>query len=167
MKWRTGKTFFVVAPLLCAIAACSDTTGPARTASGLQIWADVTPAALSISDTTAAFAIRIHIYNPSWHTITRPGGPPYVFTSDPAQSRGLEECFRIANATSEINAGPNSCGWGQAQYVFPPHWGEYALDSVKLKEWKAGGWPLVPGQYRIRSWFNAEEGSSAVFTLFP
>jgi hypothetical protein len=90
-----------------------------------------------------------------------------VFTSDPARSQGLEECYRIGNETSDINAGPNRDGWGQAQYVFLPRHGEYTIDTVTLKQWRAGGWPLVPGQYRIRSWFNAEEGSSAILTLLP
>jgi hypothetical protein len=38
---------------------------------------------------------------------------------------------------------------------------------VALKDWRAGGWPLEPGEYLIRGWYNGREGQSAHFTIVP
>jgi hypothetical protein len=66
-----------------------------------------------------------------------------------------------------LNAGPNADYWGDSVYVFPPHHVEYAETVVSLRDWRAGGWSLAPGQLRVRSWFNGHEGSSAAFQLVP
>ena len=149
---------------VCAGSGCSDAVGP-YTAAHLDVWAEVTPNTVSIADTSAAFTIRVHVYNPNNHTVVIKGGPPYVFTWDPAKTQGLEEQFRIANETSPLNAGPNISSWGHPQYVFPPHRGEYSEYVVTLKEWKKGGWPLAPGDYTVRAWYNKYEGKSASLRL--
>lgn len=147
------------------VFGCSDSTGPND--SRLRIWAVVKPTVASISDTSVALTIQIHAFNPHFVTVRLKGGPPYVFTSDPTKSQGLEEEFVIGNDANPSNAGPNTAYFGQHEYVFPPFYGEYTEEIITWKKWRAGGWPLVPGTYRVRSFYNGREGSSATFTLNP
>ena len=115
----------------------------------------------------AAIRIRVYVANPSNREIRVSGGPPFSFTSDPAESKGIWGSFRIANSMSPLNAGPNTDWWGQPVYVFPPRRAEYNEAEIALREWAAGGWALAPGRYRVRAWFNGREGESADFTLTP
>ena len=106
--------------------------------------------------------------NPSARSIrVVSGGPPYRFTTDPAASRGLWGSVRIANASSALNAGPNVDWWVDSVYVIAAHQTQYNEYAVTLRQWRAGGWALVPGAYRVRGWFNGREGASAALRLLP
>jgi hypothetical protein len=134
----------------------------------LRVWADVSPARLSLSDSTAALRVRIYVQNPGGDSLRLvSGGPPYVFTNDPADSRGLEQSFRIASADDLLRAGPGTDYWGNAVYTFGPRATRYTEAVIQLKDWRAQGYPLAPGVLRVRSYFNGREGSSATFTLVP
>jgi hypothetical protein len=154
---------------ICGGLSCESPVAPKpNTPIGLRVWTEVAPTSLSIGDSTATLRIRVYVENPAGDTLrVRSGGPPYIFTSDPAQSQGLEESFRIASATDFLNAGPDTDYWGDSVYVFPPHDMEYTEAVVSIRQWRAGGWPLIPGPLRVRSWFNGREGSSASFQLVP
>ena len=160
---RTGLLFVL---LLCL--ACSDSMVGPNTDVGLSVWAEVSPTTASISDTAATLRIRVYVSNESFKEIrVVSGGPPYVFTPDPNSSKGLWGSMRIANDVDPLNAGPSVDWWGDTVYVFRPRYSEYNDDVITLKEWKVGGWPLLAGRYRIRSWFNGREGRSAAFLLTP
>jgi hypothetical protein len=151
--------------LLCA---CADNIVGPNTDVGLSVWAEVAPSSLSVSDTAGALRIRVFVGNRTIREIrVISGGPPYVFTDDPAMSKGLWGSIRIANDSDPLHAGPSMDLWGDSLYVFPPLYRVYDEEILTLKEWKTRGWPLTPGRYRVRSWFNAREGKSADFTLTP
>lgn len=156
-------------PAIGATLSCESPVAPQpNTTIGLRVWAVVAPTRLSIRDSTATLRIRVYVANPTADTVrVTSGGPPYTFTSDPAQSRGLEGSFRIASATDPLNAGPGTDYWGDSVYVFPPHHVEYTEAVVGIRNWRAGGWSLSPGSLRVRSWFNGHEGSSAPFQVVP
>ena len=153
---------------LAFLSACSDSIVGPNTDVGLAVWAEVSPSTASITDTAAALRIRVYVSNSSFKEIrVRSGGPPYGFTNDPARSQGLWGSTRIANDSDPLHAGPSVDWWGDSVYVFPPRYREYNERVWTLKEWRALGWPLVPGRYRVRSWFNAREGRSSDFMLTP
>ncbi len=152
---------------LLLVAACGDTLAP-NTDVGLRVWADVQPSSVSISNPSASLRIRVYVANPTSHAIqVVSGGPPYVFTGDPSASRGLWGSFRIANNQSPLNAGPNTDWWGQPEYHFAPKSAVYDEKVITLRDWRAGGWDLSPGRFRVRSWFNGREGESDEFVLTP
>ena len=156
----------------CSVLAACDTPVALRdqpnTDLGLRVWAEVVPARVSISDSLASFRVRILARNPTFRTLRiTSGGPPYLFTPDPADSRGLEQGFRIANEASALNAGPNADFWGQPVYVFAPLETQVAEHEVTMRAWRQGGWPLAAGTYWVRSYFNGREGAKATFTLVP
>jgi hypothetical protein len=158
------RLWLVVASLT---AACSDGLAP-NTDVGLRVWAEVIPASVSVRDSAAVLRIRVNVHNPSRRVIrVVSGGPPYVFTSDPAQSRGLWGSFRIACDSSPLNCGPNTDWWGDSAYVFAPRTTQYDETVITLRTWKEGGWALRPGPYRVRAWFNAREGESALLVMLP
>jgi hypothetical protein len=135
---------------------------------GLRVEASVSPRVLSVADTAARLRIRVLVTNPTDRDIVVvTGGPPYTITSDPAESRGLTQSFRIASADEPLNAGPSVDAWGEPVDTIRAGRGEYTEDIVKLSEWRAGGWPMIPGTYRVRSYYNGREGQSAVFGLTP
>jgi hypothetical protein len=151
--------------VLAGAVACSDAVGP-NTDVGLSVWTEVEPSSVSIRDTAAVLRIRVYVANPSFVEIRVKGGPPYGGGWDPSTSQGLWGSVRIANDSSEFNAGPNVGWWGQPVYIFRPRSRQYSEMLVSLqKDWKAGGWPLVPGRYRARGWMNTREGRSAEFVL--
>lgn len=155
--------------VVVALAAC-DPSAPLRpnTDLGLRVWAEVEPTRISMSDSLASIHVRILARNPAFSTLRiTSGGPPYRFTSDPAESRGLEHSFRIASNASPLNAGPSTDYWGQPVYVFAPFETQVADTKVTLRAWREGGWPLTPGTYWVRSYFNGREGDKATFTLVP
>ena len=150
-----------------AVWACADAVSP-NTSLGLRVWAEVAPETVHVGDTSGLFVIRVVVSNPTSHLIrVKSGAPPFVFTADPAQSRGMEEQFRIACSRSTFACGPGSDYYGDSVYVFPPLDWYFAQDSVRLKSWTKGGYPLTPGTYTVRSWFNGHEGMSATLTLVP
>jgi hypothetical protein len=160
--------FAIRSVALAFLGACSDSIVAPNTDIGLSVWAEVSPSTASVSDTAAALRIRLYVSNTSFKEIrVRSGGPPYGFTNDPAMSQGLWGSVRIASDSDALNAGPSVDWWGDSVYVFPPLDREYNERLWTLKEWRSLGWPLVPGRYRVRSWFNAREGRSADFVLTP
>ncbi|PYO80208.1 MAG: hypothetical protein DMD63_01880 [Gemmatimonadetes bacterium] len=153
----------LVIATLAFLLGCSDVIGP-NTDVGLSVWADVSPTFLSIRDTITPIRIRVYVSNTTGHEIrVVSGGPPYVFTSDPARNSGTWGSFRITKNDSLINWGPGIDWWGDSVYVFRAHYTEYNEEVVTLAKWK--GWNLAPGLYRVRSWFNTREGRSAPFYL--
>lgn len=165
---RNHATLLLACTLL---AACDSPTGPLarpNTDVGLAVWADVQPALVSIRDPSAAIRIRIFARNPSGDTLRiRSGGPPYVFTSDPTKSRGLEESFRIAKGTDSLHAGPSIDYWGNSEYVFAPRKTEHTEEIITLRSWRQERWPLSPGTYQVRSYYNGREGRPARFIVRP
>lgn len=159
----------IVIAAICGGLSCDSPTAPEpNTPIGLLVWAEVIPDSVAISDSTATLRIRVYVENPAGDTLrVTSGGPPYVFTRDPAQSRGLEESFRIASATDSLHAGPSFDYWGKAVYVFPPYDAEYTEAVISIREWRAEGWPLAPASLRVRAWFNGHEGTSAPLTFVP
>jgi hypothetical protein len=157
--------------LALGLAACRDAPlAPAtpNTDLGLRVWAEVSPARVSVRDTARVLRIRVYVTNPRGDSVrVVSGGPPYVFTPDPSRSVGLWGSVRIGSAASPLNAGPNVDWWGDSVYVLPPRATMYDEYRVRLGDWRAGGWPLAAGDYRVRGWFNAREGASAELVLIP
>lgn len=152
--------------VLGSVLACG--LEPSNTDLGLHVEASVSPRVLSVADTAARLRVRVLVTNPTNRDIVVvTGGPPYTITSDPAESRGLTQSFRIASAHEPLNAGPSVDAWGEPVDTIRARRGEYTEDIVKLSQWRAGGWPMAPGTYRVRSYYNGREGESAVFALTP
>src|SRR4051812_6335047 len=108
-----GWTTLALVTLL-ALGACFDRISAPNTDVGLSVWAGVAPARLRVRDSLVPIHFRVYIANPSSEEIrVVSGGPPYVFTRDPARSKGLIGGFRIARDTNQFNAGPNTDWWGQ------------------------------------------------------
>jgi hypothetical protein len=160
------RAFFLLS-IFCLLG-CSDSIAGPNTDVGLSVWAEVSPASSSSQDSTTPLSLRVYVANPTYHVISVVGGgPPYVFTGDPARAVGLWGSMRIASDTSPLNAGPSADWFGDSVYVFSPRRVEYNEMRITLRDWRAGGWPVIPGVYRVRSWFNAREGKSALLTLTP
>ena len=150
------------------LLACGESPVAPNTDVGLHVWATVSPVAVDVRDSTAVLDLRVNVENLSSRPIrVVSGGPPYVFTGDPAKSRGLWGSIRIANDASLLNAGPNVDWWGDSVYVIGAHQVQYNEYAVTLQQWRAGGWAVAPGSYRVRGWFNGHEGRSATLTLLP
>ena len=147
------------------LASCSDLPSAPNTDLGLAVWAEVSPSLVSASDSAATLHLRVYVRNPSARTITVPGGPPYVFSTDPAQSRNIWGSLRIGNRTSPMNAGPNVDWWGQHVYVFAPHQTQYSEMVVTVRQWRSERWAFEPGLYRVRGWFSAHEGTPATLVV--
>ena len=153
--------------VLLLLMGCSSFE-PSNTDLGLHVEARVSPRVISIRDTTAELSISIVVTNPTDRDIiVVTGGPPYSIRGDPADSRGLTQSFRIASDDDPLNAGPSADAWGEPVDTIFAKQGEYFPHVVKLSLWRSGGWPLVPGTYRVRSYYNGREGESAQFTLIP
>jgi hypothetical protein len=157
----------LLSAVLC-LCSCGDSIIGPNTDVGLSVWAEVSPQFLSIRDSTTVLHMRVFVGNKSDREIrVVSGGPPYVFTNDPTQTRGLWGSLRIATSTDPLHAGPSIDWWGDSVYVFPAHRAVYDEQAITLREWKARGWPLTPGRYTARGWFNAREGKSATFFFTP
>ncbi|MEP7344397.1 MAG: hypothetical protein ABI877_03980 [Gemmatimonadaceae bacterium] len=162
--------YVILGILLFGAMSCAEPTAPSElapnTTSGLRVWATVTPSALSVRDSLTPIVIRVYARNPGDDTLRIvSGGPPYTFTSDPRDSRGLSYGFRIARNPDSLNAGPNADFWGQPVYVFAPHSTSYVQHQFSLKTWRAGGWSTDLGEYEIRSFYNGREGQRATLQL--
>jgi hypothetical protein len=147
------------------VLGCTDAFAPEpNTDVGLYVWAEVEPAVVSLRDPERLIRIRVLVENPTNEEIrVRSGGPPYVFTSDPAQSRGLWGSFRVVCEGHPVSCGPGTDWWGDSVYVFPAHVIEANEAEVKL----SAGWALVPRVYHVRAWFNGREGQSATLRVIP
>jgi hypothetical protein len=157
-----------VVPLIAASLLIGCSGLEPNTDLGLRVQATVTPRLVSASDTTAVLHIRVTVTNPSDHDIIIvTGGPPYHITGDPAESGGLSHSFRIASATDPLNGGPSADWWGSSEDTVRAGRGMYVTHEVPLKFWRAGGWPLEPGEYRVRGYYNGREGQAAPFTIVP
>jgi hypothetical protein len=156
-------------PLLFSVIfliACRDSPVEPNTDVGLRVWATVSPRSISLRDTTIGLRIRVYVENPTDDEIrVVSGGPPYVFTSDPAKSKGLWGSYRVMNPDGTMRGGPASDWWGQPEYVYKARRAEFQETLLPMKSWIRSD--LQPGTYTIRAWFNAREGRSAEFTVRP
>ena len=156
-------------PLIVAglLVGC-DSMGPSNTDLGLRVEASVSPRVVSLRDTAAVLHIRVFVTNPSGHdVIVITGGPPYSITGDPTESKGLSQSLRIASATEPLNGGPSVDWWGSSVDTIRSRHRFVAAQDVTLKDWRAGGWTVEPGQYRVRGYYNGREGAAAPFTVVP
>lgn len=177
MRWRMRRRATTragavgVAALTAAAVACAHFIDPreaANTDVGLQVWASVVPTTLSIRDTVSRLRIRISAKNPGQDTVrVDNGGSPCTTPLDPAASRGVQHSMRIADADNDLDAGPRADLCGTTLLIFPPKRTRAVDFYVTIKQWRAGGWPLVARDYRVRSYFAGYEGYSALFTLVP
>ncbi|HUR00719.1 MAG TPA: hypothetical protein VM166_14810 [Gemmatimonadaceae bacterium] len=162
--------FLFLLATVAVLLSCGDSIVGPNTDVGLSVWTEVSPPILSIRDTTTALHIRVLVGNKTDHEIrVVSGGPPYVFTfgSEPLPHSGLWGSLRIATDSSALNAGPGVDWWGDSVYVFRAHHVAYNEQAITLLQWKAGGWPVKPGNYVARGWFNGREGRSTKFYLVP
>lgn len=163
----------VAATVIAAAASVAcvrflDPRQAANTDIGLQVWAQVTPIELSVRDTVTRVRVRVVAKNPGRDTIiVNNGGPPCTTPIDPAEGRYLMHSMRIADDNSDLDAGPHGDQCGQSLLTFPPRRSRSVDFIVTVKNWQAGGWPLTPQRYRVRSYFAGYEGYSAVLTLQP
>jgi hypothetical protein len=140
---------------------------PSNTDLGLHVEARVSPRIVSLSDPAAQLRILVLVTNSTGRDIiVTTGGPPFSITSDPADSKGLTQSFRIATDDDPINAGPSVDAWGEPLDTIRAQHGEYLEHVILVSEWKAG-WTVEPGNFRVRSWYNGREGESAPFTVAP
>lgn len=158
------KVRVLIATFVLMIAACTDALGP-NTESGLAIWATVSPSVVSIADTSASLHITVNEWNPTWHTIVLPGGPPYVFTGDPKNSHGIEESIRFADSAGAF-VGPGVDFWGQHEYPFEARTVKGTSYDMPLKDWFRVS-PPHPGTFYVRGYFNGQEGKRASFRIAP
>jgi hypothetical protein len=151
----------------CAVVGC-ESLEPSNTDLQLRVEADISPRVVSLRDSAAVLHIRVTITNPSDHDIIVPtGGPPYRIATDPEESTGLGPSIRIASPTEPLNGGPSADWWGTPVDTILAGRGIYAPHEVSLAAWRAGGWELKPGRYRVRGYYNGREGVSAPFTVLP
>jgi len=160
--------FLLAAATVLACVHIIDPREAANTDVGLQVWAQVSPLTLSITDTVSRLRIRVSAKNPGRDTIrVVNGGLPCSATLDPVIGQGLEHSMRIADGADDLNAGPHGDTCGTLLLIFPPRRSRSIDFYVTIKGWKAGGWPLVTQTYRVRSYFAGYEGYSTIFTLVP
>jgi hypothetical protein len=162
--------YALLASAVVCLCACNDSIIGPNTDVGLSVWTEVSPTFLSIRDTTTVLRMRVFVGNKTNHEIrVVSGGPPYVFTfgNEPLPHSGLWGSLRIARGADLLNAGPPVDWWGDSVYVFPAHHAEYNEQAITLREWKARGWPITPGAYVARGWFNGREGKSVPFVFTP
>src|SRR5688500_3112111 len=160
--------FALLASAVLYLSACADSIIGPNTDVGLSVWTEVSPMVLSIRDTTTLLRLRVFVGNKTDHEIRIvSGGPPYVFTSNPRPHSGLWGSLRIARGPDSLNAGPSVDWWGDSVYVFLAREAVYNEHALTLGEWKARGWPIIPGAYVARGWFNGREGKSATFAFTP
>src|SRR5688500_8965701 len=153
---------------LLAAASCTEALAPTNTDVGLFVWAEVTPAVLSIKDSTTQVRVRLNVRNPSGREIrVRSGGPPYVFTGDPAKSKGLWGSLRFGCSEQPLHCGPRTDWGGDSVYVIAARRTVQEEATFTLKSWADGGWPLTVRAYHVRAWFNAREGDSATLNIIP
>jgi hypothetical protein len=163
-----GLTLVRTAALVLVLLACTDPISPPNTPLGLRVWAEIRPSTVRFSDSTQLLRIRVLASNPGNRTLTLiSGGPPYRMTSDPANSIGLAESFRIARKDSFENAGPGADWFGDSLWVFQPGQTYFNEQELTLAEWRKRSFPQEPGEYRVRSYFNGREGASATFRIVP
>jgi len=148
-------------------AGCSELVAP-NTDLGLSVWADVSPAVVHLSDTSATVRIRVYAVNFSRTPVRiQSGGPPYVSAADPSRGRGFAEAYRVAHGADSLTAGPTK-NWGMdTVYVFGGRAREYVETVIPLRQWRANGALPDTGTYKVRSYFNQREGSPARFRIVP
>lgn len=160
-----GSAFAVLAVSAGCTSASPDV---ANTPIGLYVYASVTPAVMSISDSAAMLQVRIIAKNVSdEQIIVVTGNPPVKITPDPTNGTGLEYSYRISWPEKLSNAGPPSDSWGRAVDTFPAHVG-FAMDfQLTLATWRVGKYALDTGTYTLRSFYNGHEGDPTTFRLVP
>ena len=157
----------LAAALALACVHLIDPRQAANTDIGLQVWAQVTPIEISLSDTVTSIRVRVHAKNPGRDTITvNNGGPPCDMTLDPVEGRYLMHSYRIASDLSELDAGPHGDFCGQTLLKFPPRRTRSVDFRFTMKQWRAG-WAVTAQEYRMRSYFAGYEGYSGVITVTP
>lgn len=168
---RSPRALVAATSLAAALAvACVHLIDPRESANtdiGLQVWAQVTPLEISLTDTVTSVRVRINAKNPGRDTIrVNNGGPPCAMPLDPAQGRYLLHSYRVADDQSELDAGPRGDFCGQTLLIFPPRRTRSVDFRFTMKQWR-GGWAVGARQYRMRSYFAGYEGYSGVITVTP
>jgi hypothetical protein len=126
------------------------------------------PASVSLSDSTATLVITVVVTNPGEQAISfETGGPPFRIVSDPSQSRGLAASARIASGADPLNAGPGMDTWEGPEVTFVPHGRKTWEYEVSVRAWRAGAWAVEPGMYRVRTYYNGQEGQPRTFGVTP
>lgn len=153
----------------CAgVLSCTEAFEPVNVDPGLNVWAEVSPAMLSIKDANRPIEVRLNVRNPTGREMRiSSGGPPYVFDRNPALSKGLWGSFRIGCPEAPLNCGPNTDWFGDSVFVLPARQTVADKATFTLKEWYDGGWPITVRVYHIRVWFNGREGASATLNIVP
>lgn len=160
-----GLAIAAIGSLVACTAALPDTP---NTTFGLYVAASVTPAVLSLRDSTTALQILITAENESSEPIiVVTGNPPVKIAPDPVNSVGLEYSYRIGRPGNLLNAGPASDSWGGQADTFPPRVRFGDEDQISLASWRGLGYPLDTGTYTLRSYYNGHEGRSATFRFVP
>src|SRR3954462_3449605 len=149
---------------LLLLVACTG-LDPSNPDVGLHVKAVVSPRLISLADTAAHPYVRVLVSNPSDQVIiVTTGGPPHSIHPDPVDSPGLLASFRIASAADPINAGPSVDSWGGPVDTIPAGESRYLEHLIIVRDWVAG-WTVVPGEFRVRSYYNGQEGESVGFTV--
>jgi hypothetical protein len=157
-------TLLLVAGLL---VGC-DSMGPSNIELGLRVEASVTPRVVSLRDSTAVLHFRVSVSNSSEQdVIVVTGGPPYRITGDPTESQGLSQSLRIASSTDSLNAGPSVDWWGSPVDTIRSRHRFVADKEITVQQWRAGGYTVQPGEYRVRGYYNGREGVAAPFSIVP
>lgn len=154
--------------LAAGLSVACDAMGPSNIDLGLRVEASVVPQVVSLRDSAAVLHIRVNVSNSSDHdVIVVTGGPPYTITGNPAESHGLSASFRIASWTEPLNGGPSVDWWGSPVDTIRSRHRVVASHDVTLRDWRAGGWAVQPGEYRVRGYYNGREGAPAALTVVP
>ena len=144
----------LISALVC-LCSCGDNIVGPNTDVGPSVWTEVSPPFLSIRDSTTVLHMKVFVGNKSDREIrVVSGGPPYVFTNNPTQTRGLWGSLRIATDTDPLHAGPSIDWWGNSVYVSPRLSRCVRRTSAhfaRMEGFAAGRWPPEDIQREVRS----------------
>jgi hypothetical protein len=165
--WSSPESQMRELALLVIVMLCGCGMEPSNIDLGLHVEAQVYPRVVSLTDSAATLSMRVIVDNPTDRPIiVETGGPPFVITGDPTESQGLSASLRLGSAHEPLNAGPGVDWWGGSLDTIRAHRGVFYEKVVTVREWLAG-WTVVPGSYRVRSYYNGREGESQSFSVSP
>jgi hypothetical protein len=167
LRIRASGTLLLIA---LGVGSCTDAVEP-NTDVGLRVTATVLSRSVSIGDTSGSYTVRVtlrpaHGVRLILTLVDTTAYDPVSIPTDPSAGAGQRVALRTGTAVEPFNAGPNLTEWGTIVDTIPAG-GIYSDYVVTLREWATGGWPLVPGTYQVRVWYNMREGQPATLTLVP